>query len=107
MLTCAQPPPPDWLLKSLEGLRKKYPNDQIEAVMKHTAIDTKTQSMVPANEENKHLPHKFVPRVRCLDCIGRVYMAGPGPTAENFESHLKNKKHQETVKIRLEKNPGS
>lgn len=74
--------------------------------MKHTAIDPKTQSMVPANEDNKHWPHKFVPRVRCLDCVGRVYMAGPGPTANGFESHLKNKKHQETVRARMAKDGG-
>jgi hypothetical protein len=63
--------------------------------MKHTAVDPKTNALLPANEENKSLPHKYVPRVRCLDCLGKVYFAS------GFESHTKNKKHRETVEARV------
>lgn len=71
--------------------------------MKHTAIDPKTQKLVPPNETNRSFPHKYVPRIRCLDCTGRVYLAGPGFTCEGFESHLKNKNHRAVVEERLGK----
>ena len=90
-----QPPVPEWLNQSLAKLREQYPNDRFEALMKHTAVDPKTKQLLPANEENKNLPHKYVPRVRCLDCLGKVYFAN------GFESHSKNKKHRETVDARL------
>lgn len=63
--------------------------------MKHTAVDPQTNKLVPPSEENKDLPHKYVPRVRCLDCLRKVYFA------TEFESHLKNRKHRETVEARL------
>jgi SWI/SNF-related matrix-associated actin-dependent regulator of chromatin subfamily B member 1 len=90
-----QPPVPDWLKQSLARLREQYPNDRFEALMKHTAVDPKTKQLLPVNEENKGLPHKYVPRVRCLDCLGKVYFAN------GFESHSKNKKHRETVEARV------
>ena len=89
--------------------------------MKHTAIDPKTQKLVPSNEASKALPHKYVPRIRCLDCPGRgkflipsnailslthmslVYMTGPGTTAESFEAHLKNRNHRIAVDARVAK----
>lgn len=86
---------PEWLNQSLAKLREQYPNDKFEALMKHTAVDPKTKQLLPANEENKNLPHKYVPRVRCLDCLGKVYFAN------GFESHSKNKKHRETVDARV------
>lgn len=67
--------------------------------MKHTAIDPKTQKLVVANETNRAFPHKYIPRIRCVDCPGKVYM----PNAENFESHLKNRNHRANVDARLAK----
>lgn len=66
-----QPPPPEWLTQDLDRLRKIYPNDVFEALMKHTAIDPKTHKVVPANETNRSFPHKYVPRIRCGDCTGK------------------------------------
>ncbi|KAL2414903.1 SWI/SNF chromatin-remodeling complex subunit snf5 [Exophiala dermatitidis] len=94
------PPPPDWLVQELERLRKIYPQDRFEGFMKHTAVDPKTQKLLPANESNKSLPHKYVPRIRCLDCPpGKSYM----PSAENFEAHLRNRVHRANVEQRLSK----
>ncbi|RMZ83106.1 hypothetical protein DV738_g1222, partial [Chaetothyriales sp. CBS 135597] len=86
---------PEWLNQRLEQLRRSYPKDRFEGMMKHAAIDPKTKAVVAAIEEHKHFPHKFVPRIRCLDCPGKVYIPG------GFESHLKKKKHRETVEARL------
>ncbi|KIW98669.1 uncharacterized protein Z519_00330 [Cladophialophora bantiana CBS 173.52] len=97
------PPPPDWLVRDLERLRKIYPNDRFEALMKHTAIDPKTQKLVAPNETNRSFPHKYVPRIRCSDCLGKVYLPGEGLSATNFESHLKNRNHRAHVDVRLAK----
>ncbi|KAH0841744.1 hypothetical protein AYO21_01024 [Fonsecaea monophora] len=99
------PPPPDWLVRDLERLRKTYPNDRFEALMKHTAIDPKTQKLVAPNESNRSFPHKYVPRIRCSDCLGKVYLPGEGLSASNFESHLKNRAHRSNVDERLAKEP--
>lgn len=65
--------------------------------MKHTAVDPKTHAMLPAIPENAGLPHKYVPRVRCADCPGKIYVP------VGFESHLKNKRHRENVEARVGK----
>ena len=95
VLTVTKPPLPEWLNQNLEQLRRAYPNDLFEGTMKHVAIDPKTNTVATANEEHKHFPHKFVPRIRCLDCPGKIYIP------VGFESHLKNKKHRETIEARL------
>ncbi|KAK5103777.1 SWI/SNF chromatin-remodeling complex subunit [Lithohypha guttulata] len=96
------PSPPDWLLEGLEKLRVQYRDDKFQATMKHTAIDPVTGGPVPADDQNRHFDHKYVPRIRCLDCPGKLYVTGPGMTAERFEAHLKNRKHRESVEARLD-----
>lgn len=71
--------------------------------MKHTAIDPQTEGPVAAEESNKHFDHKYLPRIRCLDCPGKLYVTGPGMTADRFEAHLKNRKHREAVETRLDR----
>lgn len=39
----------------------------------------------------------FLPRIRCLDCPGKLYNAGPEQSVTNFEQHLKNKGHMQNV----------
>ena len=95
-----QPPVPASVLSTLSSLRQTYPNDRFEALMKHTAIDPKTHSIVPATPENVAFPHKYVPRVRCGDCPGKIYVP------VGFESHLKNKRHRENVEARMSKEKG-
>ena len=69
--------------------------------MKHTAIDPATNMPTPATDSNHHLPHKYLPRIRCLDCPGKLYVTGPGMTVENFEQHLRNRRHKEMVEARI------
>jgi SWI/SNF-related matrix-associated actin-dependent regulator of chromatin subfamily B protein 1 len=43
----------------------------------------------------------FLPRIRCLDCPGKLYNAGPEHTVSNFELHLKNRVHMGNVAKRM------
>lgn len=43
-----------------------------------------------------HKPY-FLPRIRCMDCPGKLYNAGPEHTVSNFETHLKNRGHMNNV----------
>ena len=71
--------------------------------MKHTAIDTSTNppTMIPMPPDPVNAPagvrYKYVPRVRCGDCPGKIYVP------LGFESHLKNKRHRENVEGRIGK----
>ena len=70
--------------------------------MKHTAIDPKTGQALLVNDSTRDFQHQYLPRVRCLDCPGRLYQTGPGTDAAGFEPHLKFKKHRENVDARIE-----
>ena len=39
----------------------------------------------------------YVPRIKCLDCPGKLYIPGPGTGVNNFEVHLKNRIHREKL----------
>lgn len=49
-------------------------------------------STLPAN----HRAY-FLPRIRCMDCPGKLYNAGPEHSVSNFELHLKNRVHTTNV----------
>lgn len=80
------------------------------AVMNEAAEDPKTGAVAPKQVRidtltpNVPLPanHKayFLPRIRCMDCPGKLYNAGPEQTVNNFELHLKNRGHMENVRKR-------
>ncbi|OKL57645.1 hypothetical protein UA08_06986 [Talaromyces atroroseus] len=100
------PPAPAWLVSGLEKLRKAYPNDKFEEVMRYSAVDTST--MMPVATSNTTYPntkvkYQYLPRIRCLDCPGKLYTPGPGMTVENFEVHLRNRQHKERVEGRIAK----
>jgi SWI/SNF-related matrix-associated actin-dependent regulator of chromatin subfamily B protein 1 len=59
-----------------------------------------TTSSLPA-----HHKAYFLPRIRCLDCPGRLYNAGPEHTVSNFETHLKNRVHVQNVAKRTGSGP--
>jgi SWI/SNF-related matrix-associated actin-dependent regulator of chromatin subfamily B member 1 len=102
-----QPPPPAWLEAALEVFRntETYANDQFEVFMRYSAVDTTTDTPVQMPSANAPLPPNvrfyFLPRIRCLDCPGKLYTPGPEMTAQNFEVHLKHKAHKEKVEARL------
>ncbi|RYP09515.1 hypothetical protein DL765_008409 [Monosporascus sp. GIB2] len=101
------PPPPAWLVSALEKFKQEeiYANDLFEAFMRYSAVDINTGSQVPMPQAGAAVPPNvrfyFLPRIKCLDCPGKLYTPGPDTTASNFEVHLKNKQHKEKVEARL------
>jgi SWI/SNF-related matrix-associated actin-dependent regulator of chromatin subfamily B protein 1 len=105
------PPPaaPSWLIAGLEKLKQGYPNDKFEEVMRYSAVDTTTMMPVATSNappSNGKVKYQYLPRIRCLDCPGKLYTPGPGMTVENFEVHLRNRQHKERVEARLAKAAG-
>ncbi|KAI1815855.1 SNF5-domain-containing protein [Poronia punctata] len=101
------PPPPAWLVSALEQFKQEeaYRNDQFEGIMRYSAVDTTTGMPFPLPQGGvptpPHVRFYFLPRIRCLDCPGKLYTPGPDTSASNFEVHLKNKGHKEKVEARL------
>ncbi|KAL8944626.1 MAG: hypothetical protein Q9216_000323 [Gyalolechia sp. 2 TL-2023] len=97
------PAPPQWLILALQRLQQNYPDDQFEGTMRYTAVSTITDQPVPLNkdEPQKEVKYMYYPRIRCLDCPGKMYTPGPEMGVNNFEVHLKNRLHQEKVKERV------
>ncbi|KAI1824792.1 hypothetical protein F4861DRAFT_538626 [Xylaria intraflava] len=100
------PPPPVWLVSALDQFKQEdaYKNDQFEGIMRYSAVDTNTGMPYPHQAGQPTPPHVrfyFLPRIRCLDCPGKLYTPGPDTSASNFEVHLKNKAHKERVEARL------
>lgn len=80
--------------------------------MRYCALDTDTNAHVPLplpnhGPNNNNIPPNiqfaWLPRIRCRDCPGKSYTAGPDTTVTNFEVHLKNKVHRERVQARVAK----
>jgi SWI/SNF-related matrix-associated actin-dependent regulator of chromatin subfamily B member 1 len=71
--------------------------------MKRGAIDPVTGQSIPAKKTNEHFPRKYLPRIMCLDCPGKLYTPGPGESVEDFEIHLKVRLHRDKVDARLAK----
>jgi SWI/SNF-related matrix-associated actin-dependent regulator of chromatin subfamily B protein 1 len=109
-----QPPPPEWLTTALSHLHESYPDDSFEAIMRYCAIDTDTNSFVqlplslPPGETTipSNIQFAWLPRIRCRDCPGKSYTAGPDMTVMNFEVHLKNRMHREKVMARVAREQG-
>ncbi|KAF3915314.1 hypothetical protein AA313_de0203670 [Arthrobotrys entomopaga] len=94
---------PEWLEGGLAALRQSYPTDQFEAIMRQVVIDTLTGNSVPHTTPmipGRHITD-YTPRIRCVDCPGKLYTPGPGETVDNFEIHLRNRLHRERVDARL------
>ncbi|KAJ4304113.1 SWI/SNF chromatin-remodeling complex subunit [Collariella sp. IMI 366227] len=101
------PPPPDWLSLSLSDLQQAYPADAFEAIMRYCAINPDTNSFMSlplAEPAPPNIQFAWLPRIRCKDCPGKSYTAGPDTTVQNFEVHLKNRAHRERVMARLRAN---
>lgn len=69
--------------------------------MKYALVDRNTNEMlrldhVPSNGElPANMKYQWLPRIKCNDCPGKLYQAGPGTTVDNFEIHLRNRTHKE------------
>ncbi|KAI1500591.1 hypothetical protein F5X99DRAFT_385928 [Biscogniauxia marginata] len=107
------PPPPAWLVTALDKFKQEdaYANDQFEGIMRYSAVDTNTGQSYPLPQGGQpvppHVRFYFLPRIRCLDCPGKLYTPGPDTSASNFEVHLKNKAHKEKVELRLQSTAGA
>lgn len=107
------PPPPTWLTSALSSLSPSYPADRFEGMMRYSAVDitTETPCQAPApGENNPNVKWMWLPRIRCIDCPGKLYTPGGGDknapgggdmSVVNFEVHLKNRIHREKVEARV------
>jgi SWI/SNF-related matrix-associated actin-dependent regulator of chromatin subfamily B protein 1 len=86
----------------LQALQKKYPGDLFEGWMKLTAIRRDNNEVVRQDNptEPGNIKYQWLPRIKCVDCPGRLYTAVPENPAENFEVHLKNRGHRDKVEAR-------
>ncbi|KAK8205782.1 hypothetical protein IWZ00DRAFT_546976 [Phyllosticta capitalensis] len=100
------PPPAPWLTEAVAKLHEKHSTSAFEALMRYSAIDKTSNAQVrlenlqPGAQPPSNVKFMWLPRIKCLDCPGKLYTAGPGLTVENFEVHLKNRLHVEAVKKR-------
>ncbi|KAK1059024.1 SWI/SNF chromatin-remodeling complex subunit [Friedmanniomyces endolithicus] len=104
------PPPPPWLNTAITYLRTRHPDSEFEPLMRPYATSTEDgvssnsdhhQIKIPPLEPGAPPPEgvqiKFLPRIRCNDCPGKLYTAQPGKVVEDFEVHLKNRLHRAAV----------
>ena len=74
--------------------------------MRYSAVSQKTQNtlkvdlLAPGAPLPLDVKTQFLPRIRCIDCPGKLYTTGPGLTVENFEVHLRNRQHKAMVEER-------
>lgn len=77
--------------------------------MRYSAVDMETLAPV-ANPNNlpagQKVKYQYLPRIRCLDCPGKLYTPGPMTTVDNFEVHLRNRQHKERVEERVRSGGG-
>lgn len=95
---------PEWLEASLVAFRALYVHDAFEGVMKYCAVDSETEQLIQqpiSSHRSKNTKWVFRLRIRCTDCLGKLYMPGPGASAENFAVHLRNKEHRKRVDTRV------
>ncbi|KAF2101728.1 SNF5-domain-containing protein, partial [Rhizodiscina lignyota] len=101
-------PPPPWLTQALADLQTKYPADLFEATMRYSAMDRDTNAQVklegkmmkPDGRPPDNVKFMWLPRIRCIDCPGKLYTAGPELSVDNFKTHLNNRQHKERVELR-------
>ena len=78
--------------------------------MRYTMVSRETDLPVhqkPNEPQPENVKMMYYPRIKCLDCPGKLYTPGPETGVTNFEVHLKNKVHRERVEERLRSAKGS
>jgi SWI/SNF-related matrix-associated actin-dependent regulator of chromatin subfamily B protein 1 len=77
--------------------------------MRYSVLDQNTLQVVKMDtlSTSAALPQglkaQYLPRIRCIDCPGKLYTAGPEHSVANFEVHLKNRQHKTNVEKRTGK----
>ncbi|KAJ4303761.1 SWI/SNF chromatin-remodeling complex subunit [Kalmusia sp. IMI 367209] len=103
------PPPPTWFKEAVQELRETNPGNQFEATMRYYVIDQTTRQIVKLDllSASASLPPnlkaQYLPKIRCGDCPGKLYNAGPELTLGNFQTHLNNRVHKQNVEKRTGK----
>ena len=75
--------------------------------MRYTAVSTVTDMPIslrpngPSEPSPPDTKFMYYPRIKCLDCPGKLYTPGPETGVNNFEVHLKNRLHREKVERRV------
>ena len=90
----------------METLRERHPDSEFETVMRPYAVDStslKTVKLVvePGASPPANVKFKYMPRIRCLDCPTKLYTALPESVMDDFEVHLRNRKHRDAVQTRM------
>ncbi|OCK73061.1 hypothetical protein K432DRAFT_313867 [Lepidopterella palustris CBS 459.81] len=99
-------PPPLWLQDALQELREENPRELFEATVGYRVIDQNTLQSVKLDSLSASavLPPgykaQYLPRIRCFDCQGRLYFAGPEHTVDNFQVHVENRLHRANLQKR-------
>jgi SWI/SNF-related matrix-associated actin-dependent regulator of chromatin subfamily B protein 1 len=70
--------------------------------MKFYTVDPSTNVPVKPDQQPPptNVKYQYLPRIKCNDCPGKLYSAGPDLTADTFEVHLRNRVHKERVEGR-------
>ena len=75
--------------------------------MRYTAVSTITdmpialRPTIPDEPPPPDTKFMYYPRIKCLDCPGKLYTPGPETGVNNFEVHLRNRLHREKVEKRV------
>lgn len=69
--------------------------------MKYSYLDPNTELPIQIHPLPEGVKYAWLPRIRCLDCLSKLYTPGPDMTAQKFETHLKFSSHREHVRQRL------
>lgn len=82
--------------------------------MRYTAVSLETDLPVsghnnraPSDKPSSNVKYMYYPRIKCLDCPGKLYTPGPETGVNNFEVHLKNRAHREKVEARVNGEPNA
>lgn len=66
-------------------------------------LASKQIDIQPGDAPPEGLKMQYLPRIRCVDCPGKLYTAVRDRVVDDFEVHLKNRKHREAVQVRVER----
>jgi SWI/SNF-related matrix-associated actin-dependent regulator of chromatin subfamily B member 1 len=97
----------------MQELRKSNPGEQFEAIMRYSVVDQNTKQNIKLDTVSTASPlpsgykAQYVPRIRCVDCPGKLYNAGPGRSVDNFQMHLNNRGHRANVEKRTGRSSNS
>ena len=104
------PAPPSWLTEAIEQLRVEHPDDDFNPLMKPYMIDSMTMMPVTKGRPPPTVggvaaagtKFQYLPRIKCMDCPGKLYTAVPNRVIQDFSVHLRNRVHREMVSARKE-----